>query len=79
MERELFTWKDWDVVEEGISVFEDCILLVAIGEHPVGEKIDMIVINSEKGVIFIYKNKVMNDPDAFNIHYRIGNKFPKLT
>lgn len=54
MVKKLFTWNDWDVVEDDVDQYYGCTLRVPIGDHAIGDVIPIIAINHEVGVLSIY-------------------------
>ena len=53
METQLFTWKSWDSYDEGAYTFYRCTLKVDIGEFKVGQELEDIILDFQRGFIQI--------------------------
>ncbi len=49
MERQLFDWANWDVIDEGSYQFYDCVFKVDFGPFKAGQKCDEIVVDYQNG------------------------------
>lgn len=55
MEEQLFTWNDWDIVDDIMFQFSDVCLVVPIGEHKVGTVFDFAVVDFSEGRLTLLK------------------------
>ncbi len=53
MEKQIFDWGDFNVVDDGHYIFYNCTLKQDIGKYKKGEKWDYISINYETGELTI--------------------------
>lgn len=49
MEKQFFTWEDWELLDTASMFFTECTLTASIGDHPVGAEFDGITMNYETG------------------------------
>lgn len=86
MERELFTWSDWDGDMECMT-FYDAVLIKPIGKFPVGTKFDCATIlqgdSFQSGVLQLTNLSGKTNPDGgrqltvvgqFKLHYMVGEE-----
>lgn len=71
METELFTWVDWDIVDEDIMQFQDITLVIPIGNFNKGEKFSYAVINTQKGILILGLDNTRRE-FKFKLHFRVG-------
>lgn len=51
MERDLFEWSAWDLVNDTMLQFYGCTLKVSIGEFKVGDLVPVILVDFENGIL----------------------------
>lgn len=49
MERKYFTWESWDELGNFAIAFYGCTVVQPFGEFEIGDKVDMIIIDFERG------------------------------
>lgn len=54
MEEKFFDWMDYDPVDDLIVQYFDCTIKVDIGRFRVGDKLEVITIDYEHGVMELY-------------------------
>lgn len=57
MEKQLFSWDDWDHHDTFLFQFYDCKLNVDIGKFKAGSKIASIVVSYEEGILEMYNDE----------------------
>jgi len=56
MEDQLFTWNDWDIVEECVYQFYDVTLTVPIGKHEIGTVFEYAVVDYTAATMILSRN-----------------------
>lgn len=54
MERDLFDWSGWDLLDDALLQFYGCVLKVPIREFKVGDTVPSIIVNFESGTLSLY-------------------------
>lgn len=54
MEKQLFDWETYDVIDDDLWLFYDCTLKVDLGQFLAGDELDEITIDFETGVMELY-------------------------
>ncbi len=54
LERQLFSWENWDELGTAHFMFYKCVLVKTIGPHVAGSMISTIAVNYEKSLIVLY-------------------------
>jgi hypothetical protein len=57
MEREFFTWENWDQLDTACLAFYDCTLIKDIGSHKVGEQFKVIDVDFQRGKLSLVSQK----------------------
>lgn len=58
MEKQLFEYEDWDVVDTMLFSFYNVILVQQIGDFPIGSKFESACINYETGELTLYEKEI---------------------
>lgn len=79
LQRELFTWDDWDQDDDGTEHFFTCTLVKPIGPYPVGFQCYSITIDDNDGTITLgelagEEGEEVEDQATFRIHFKIGEQ-----
>ncbi len=70
MEKTLFNWEDWDLLDTMAFIFYECTLKVPIGSFPVGYYAGSILVDYEKGILVIFDNE--DKEYKFSLNLQIG-------
>jgi hypothetical protein len=57
VERELFNWENWDLLDTGVFQFMDITLVKDIGRLKKGERYAQAVLSFQEGTLEIYDGK----------------------
>ncbi len=74
MEKQLFSWEEFEDVNSACFNFYNCILKEDIGEYKEGESFDIINVDFEKGRIELYNNESGDIEAQFELKLEIGDK-----
>ena len=75
MEKQLFTWNGWDIMDTADFYFYGCELLVDIGEHKAGEKFKGIGVDYENGKLTLHLTDDVSE--VYPLYLSVGNKVEK--
>lgn len=64
MEKQLFTWQSWDIVDVGHFNFYEIVTKVQIGEIPVNSIFEFATVDYTKGILEFF------DEDAQTVLHR---------
>lgn len=69
MQKHLFTFGDWDIVDTFVFSFYEAVLIKDIGEFKTGDKFAYITLDYDTGYIEFYKqtDKPTEDDDNINL------------
>ena len=65
MEKEWFDWEEWEQVDNFILQFLNCTIKKPFGPYNVGDKVAVICIAFDSGVIECYNNTENSEEDPF--------------
>lgn len=51
MEKQLFEWESYDIIDDGIYVFNDVTLKIPVGNLPAGSKFDFANLSFLDGIL----------------------------
>ncbi len=74
MEKQLFSWEEFDPISDYTLNFYICILKKDIGEYKEGTHIDCIGVDYEKGRLQIHNNGEIET--QFELKLEIGDQIP---
>jgi hypothetical protein len=74
METQLFTWEDFDPIDEQCYQFTRCKLWVPIGRHCAGDKIPLIEMDFEAGTMTLYPTDEGIAGEMFELRLGIGER-----
>jgi len=66
METQLFSWESYQEITKNITQYNNCILKMAIGEHPVGTKFACIIMDWGGSLLM-----VDGDPTAYSLVLKV--------
>ena len=65
MEKQLFTWEDWDQCTDLFLSFINCVFVKDVGKYKAGDKVELIDMDFEKGCMYVYESaNNINTPDV---------------
>ena len=70
MEAELFKWKDWDVLDDGVWQFLNVELVTHIDEFVPGTKFDYAVISVAENFLVLANN---SKKYRYKLHFKVGD------
>lgn len=70
MEKTLFDWKDWDLIDTLVFCFYNCNLKIPIGKFAAGCEVGCIVMDYEKGIMVI--SDYEDNEYKFTLNLQIG-------
>ncbi len=71
MEKQLFSWEEYDVVDTCMFQFCDCVLKVGIGDYAAGTKVSVIFMDYENGVMDFYNEAGDTVLAKFNLSLKV--------
>jgi hypothetical protein len=69
METELFTYDEWEFVDESILMFMAVDLVIKIGQFEANTHFDTAVIDHANGILTLGTGEIEH---KFKLHYRVG-------
>lgn len=70
MESELFKWKDWDILDDGVWQFMNVELTAHIDEFEPGTRFNYAVISVAEGFLLLTSNGTTH---KYKLHFKIGD------
>lgn len=74
MEKELFKWKDWDLMDTLVISFYDCTLIKQIGKFPPGSWFSVITMDYSEGKISLYLEDDLGTSILYKLNLSIGDE-----
>ena len=78
MQKHLFLFNDWDIVDTFVFSFYEAVLIKDIGEFKTGDEFSYITLNYDAGFIEFHKSikndDIVNLVGKYSLNLEIGDK-----
>ena len=64
MEKQLFDWDGWDVIDTMCFAFYDVVLRQSLGDYEIGRTFGLANLDLSKGILELYTNTGDREPAA---------------
>lgn len=74
LERQIFTWSEYDMLDEDVFLFMGVTLTQPVGEFPAGTKFEQAVFNVQKSYVRFLTEADDEDGHTFALNCTVGEK-----